>query len=156
MNCGSMHCISGSVQMRATKVKVINACCVVALIFGVIKRYPRLGSFYSSIRVSLHGLYIALVKVNIQYLFAFSASFCMHMSGPPERQKCLVSGASGAAEKSGKGGGRFPVFSGAAGSLFWEAVLQKKNGPGTQKKRISGKNAGRKLDSKLGSRLLPI
>ena len=126
MNCGSMHCISGSVQMRATKVKVINASCLVALIFGVIKRYPRLGSFfYCSICVSLHGLYIALIKVNIQYLFAFSAGFCMHMSGPLERQKCLVSGASGAAEKSGKGGGVFLFFLGTAGSLLWETVLQK-------------------------------
>ena len=70
---------------------------------------------------------------------------------------CLVSGASGAAEKSGKGGGGvFLFFLGTAGSLLWETVLQKNSAWKIKKKRIPEKNECRKLEAKLVSGLLPL
>ena len=55
-----------------------------------------------------------------------------------------------------EGGGAFSCFFWGGWVTFLGSSFAKKAGPGTQKKRISGKNGGRKLDSKLGSRLLPI
>ena len=69
---------------------------------------------------------------------------------------CLVSGASGAAEKSGKGGGRFLVFSGDGWVTFMGNSFAKKLGLENKKKRIPEKNECRKLEAKLVSGLLPL
>ena len=50
----------------------------------------------------------------------------------------------------GRGGGVFLFFLGTAGSLLWEAVLQKNPALEIKKTRIPEKNGGGKLDPKTG------
>ena len=54
----------------------------------------------------------------------------------------------------GRGGGVFLFFLGTAGSLLWEAVLQKNPALENKKTRIPKKNGGWKIEAKI--RVAPI